>query len=106
VSYLGGDQGRETTAGDVAHLVWTVGDQKLVAMNRPGLKYSIKTNQENVLSFAALKNRERLMMQEEETLRSGSGWSDELDALNPIRLCRDLHSAIEPPPTNPPRLWL
>lgn len=99
MSYLGGDQGRETTAGDVAHLVWTVGGQKLVAMSRSGLEYSIKTNKENVLSFAALVNRERLMMQEEETLRSGSGWSDELDALNPIRMCRDLHSAIEPLPT-------
>lgn len=60
-----------------------------------GLEYSIKTNEKHVLSFAAQVNRERLMMQEEETLRSGSGWSDELGALNPIRMCRDLHSAID-----------
>jgi hypothetical protein len=94
LSYLGGDQGRETTAGDVAHLVWTVGGQILVAIDCLGLEYSIKANEKDVLSFAARVNRERLMMQEEETLRSGSGWSDELDALNPIRMCRDLHSAM------------
>lgn len=62
LSYLGGDQGRETTAGDVAHLVWTVGGQILVGIDCLGLNYSIKANVKDVLSFAARVNRERLMM--------------------------------------------
>lgn len=36
-SYLGGDQGRETSAGDVAHLVWAEIGKKLVAKDEATL---------------------------------------------------------------------
>lgn len=43
-SYLGRDQGRETAAGDVAHLVWTERSQNLVTIERLGVGYRVEVN--------------------------------------------------------------
>lgn len=59
-------------------------------MNGVNIGECIEVNKNDLQCVAAQGNQAQTMMQEEENLWPGSGWSDRPSALNPFRVCRDL----------------
>jgi hypothetical protein len=64
-SYLGRDQGRETSAGDVAHLVWAKKGQRLVALSGAALGECSQGSQKHELTLIAAQVNQRKLMEEE-----------------------------------------
>lgn len=75
-------------------------------MNGVNIGECIELNKNDLQCVAAQGNQAQTMMQEEENLWPGSGWSDRLSALNPFRVCRDLQLLRLTVNTRPSRISL